>query len=249
MFAPRLLSAAFLVAIFPGAGTAERIRTFAAQLSNKTFQTSLEQSVDGATVVNQDPVSDFTPEETELIAGSRSAILAAGISPEYFDDHFAVAAVHNLPSDRRVVWQFKIGEFEARVQDAIGTFSENGEVKQTHSVPMLAEISRVISRRRAERILRACIGPHSATAVEFRARNEQGLMGLFLTASATSSTNKQRKGGKTEKYEQQSGNAQSDFIDEEAKRRSPVILGAVDLETGKCRRGEGWAGPSVKPQI
>ncbi len=191
---------------------------------------------------------ELTRAETELIEGSRNAILRTGISESYFDKHFEMYAVHESPADRRVVWIFRIGEYETTVQDAIGSYVQGTERKYSHSInsvlPSMTEIRRVISRKRAETVLRACLGKFSTTAVELGPVDNTGRAGLFLTASAlTILTSKNAPNRK--KSDARSVAADSDLVKEEARRRTPVILGAVNLQTGKCKKGKGWAGPSV----
>jgi hypothetical protein len=194
-----------------------------------------------------------------LARSSREAILKAGISESYFDKHFKLVSVFNKPADHRVVWKFAVNEYEAIISDAIGSYSEGSEVKFTHSVsntlPVMTEITRTIPRRRAEQAMRACIGRFTTSAVELGSLDQNGGPMLFLTAAATHKPMSAREESRERKQEQEKRSkerevregqpATHDVIEEEDEGGRPVVLGAVNLQTGKCTKGKGIAGPPV----
>src|SRR5947209_2141651 len=99
----------------------------------------------------------------KLARDSKAAIIAQGISEIYFDAHFKVLKVVDAPGDRRIVWRFEVNGHEALVNDTVGYYTDaRGRVFDTHSIagalPAAHDITRTISRRRAEQLMRACIG-------------------------------------------------------------------------------------------
>jgi hypothetical protein len=205
-----------------------------------------------ATFAEQNQTSKSEAEQ--LVSASRAAIIKSGVSPQYFDRHFKLHRVYSSPADRRVMWQYAVNEYELVITDSIGSGTVAGVPHFSHSVsttlPRLPEIRSTIKRSRAERIMRSCIGPFNSVAVEFRAVNNSGT-GLFLTAVAE----RRRKDDKErrerhereerEREEREQGKTPSgtDFIEEESELKVPLILGAVNLQTGKCTKGRAVAGP------
>lgn len=202
----------------------------------------------------------LTVGEEELVRDSRRAIVRSGISESYFSKHFTLYEVRNLSGDNRVIWRFSLNEYATNVVDAIGFYTEGSVRKQTHSVsstlPLMTEIQKTISRRRAEQLLRACIGRFQDAAVEFRPVGKSGTAKLFLTASAPPRVVERQEQERTAKKRQASsmpeqGPPARDETGEEEEteeKRPPTILGAIDLQTGKCTKGRGYAGPRRLPE-
>lgn len=212
---------------------------------------------------------DLTPEEEALVRGSREAILRSGLSAGYFDSHFKLMKVSNAPADRRVIWKFSVNEHETIVQDSVGVAYVGNERKQSHAVsstlPLMSEIHRTVSRRRAEQLLRACIGSFSDASVEFRPIDETGKVGLFLAAaakpkvheSAAEPPTKARAKASEPGSRASTVNAtvvaghntgqpvsQADSLKPKSGKRPPlIVLGAINLQTGKCTKGVGQVGP------
>lgn len=188
--------------------------------------------------------------EDALVKGSRDAILRAGISPEYFDQHFKLFKVFDSPSDRRVIWRFFVNEYETMVQDSVGISTVGVDRHVTHTVtsilPSMAEIHKTIPRRQAERTLKNCIGNHETPGVELRL-DETGKVGLFLTASAmppsTPGSSQPTTSPSTNPDIVAASEQQRDALRPRGKRRDPLVLGAVNLQTGKCIKGLGLVGP------
>ena len=198
----------------------------------------------------------LTDSERALVAGSREAIIDTGVSPAFFDEHFRVERVVDSPGDRRVVWRLSVGGHEATVNDSIGFYTEGGRRVDTHSVAATLsktnDIARAITRRRAERLMRRCIGPFRDPRVEYRAHGDEGRAALLLTAHRVLPPPPEGRAARAEREreEREAGErAQAetpphDVVRSKRRGSSPVILlGAVDLVTGECTFGYGQAGP------
>ena len=179
----------------------------------------------------------------ELIRSSRAAIIAAGFSAPYFDRHFTPHRVSNSPGDRRVVWRFRGHGYETYVSDSVGSYTDAGGRRlNTHSAAATLagarDLRRAITRRRAERLMRSCIGEFEEGAVVFQQFGPGPRAALVFTANTrpaaveppsstfpeepTGAADRTRRGG---------------------KKGPPMYLGAVDLETGRCVKGPAQAGP------
>lgn len=191
-------------------------------------------------------------EETRLAEGSRASIIAAGVTPKFFDRHFRLEQVSNLPSDRRVVWRIKVGEHEALVSDPVGSYTdERGRRHDAHSVAALVtparDIGRTITRRRAERLMRACIGEYRNGATVYQLFGSPPRASLVFTAvsapepqqpaattNATGATNPTSAVTRAP--------SQSDPIRQGGRKRPPPRVGMLNLETGRCIVGVGQSG-------
>ncbi len=201
--------------------------------------------------------------EAKLVAGSKAAILAAGLSATYFEKHFRLVKVYDAPGDRRVVWQFTVNEYQSTLNDSVGFYmDERGRRVDTHSVknilPAAHEIERTIPRARAERIMRACIGSFTRGGVVYAAQGNPAHDTLVFTASQRSPTinaarERREKAERKEREERERRPHRAsakktkveprDEIESEiGEGGSPVILGTVDLETGVCTKGYGING-------
>lgn len=190
------------------------------------------------------PAAADAPELDEdarrLVSGSREAFLAAGFSASYFDRHFSPFKVVNLPADRRVVWRFRAGGHEAYVDDSVGFYTDAGGRRvDTHSVASTLAAARdprrTITRRQAERLMRACIGEFEGGAVVFQQFG--GRTALVFTAASASPTAPPAPAaawGETA--------AGGDPLRRGGRKGPPVYVGAVDLETGRCIKGRARAG-------
>jgi hypothetical protein len=207
---------------------------------------------------------ELSAAERSLIEGSRAAMLKTGITESYFDKHFSVARVFDKPGDRRVVWKFSVNGYDATVSDTVGFYTEGGRRFDTHSVadslPSTSDITRTITRREAETLMRRCIGRFSNPQVEYRAHGAEGSAALLFTAQSVikpktsmgreARERKERK--EREEREQRErarkqtgGGHQVDEIEDEGGEgdRPVILLGAVDLVTGKCMVGRAQSTP------
>jgi hypothetical protein len=205
------------------------------------------------------PDSKLSESQKSLMEGSKKAILKTGMSEPYFNRHFRVVEVLDKPGDRRVVWRFSINEYEATVNDSIGYYTEGGKRISIHSVGNVlsstTDIKRTIPRSRALRIMRGCVGNFAGTAAEYRA-GASGRAWLFLTAASVPKPRRlsprevrERERKRSERESRQGAvkadrEGDTDVVDEEEENdRPPILIGSVNLETGKCTKGIARAGP------
>ena len=191
--------------------------------------------------------------QERLARDSRAAIVAQGISAPYFDAHFKLFKVSDAQGDRRVVWRFEVNGHAAFVNDTVGYYTDaRGRLIDTHSVasalPAAHDITRTISRTRAERIMRACIGRFEGGAVVYRAAGLPERASLIFTASSAPRRTRHESSAEREREEREARAKkgqpprQTDVIEEgDDEGGEPVYLGAVDLETGRCTKGLGVA--------
>ena len=178
--------------------------------------------------------------ERALVGGSRAEFVRSGMSSRYFDRHFTLVKVVNQPGDRRVVWKFSVNGHSTTVTDVLGYYTKDGRRVDTHSVTAAlratSDINRTISRRKANQIMQQCIGNFRNAVVEFRAADAGGAR-LFLTAEALPQNTGQNKDQPTpENPPVESSDA--DPIKKKGPRRPAIVVGSVDLQTGKCTKGK-----------
>jgi hypothetical protein len=209
--------------------------------------------------LNQEPDSgtrpSLTPAEEQLRRESRKAIIDTGFSEQYFDQHFQLVRVFNQPGDRRVVWKFSINQYEALLNDAIGYYSSAlGERVNTHSITTTLQsshdIEKTITRKRADQILRHCIGRYSGDAVMLGVQSSTGRSGLYMIASSRSrrEPENQETGEKRRSSKNESTNTsraqQTDVVPREGgDGDKPLVYAVLDLETGKCVKAEALVAP------
>lgn len=197
----------------------------------------------------------LTPAEEALVQGSKEAILATGISDTYFQTHFKLLKVVNQPADRRVTWQFSIKEHSTVINDAIGYYTEGTKRIDTHSIAkalgQTTEINRTLSRSRALSILKSCIGSFDNPSVLYGPVNGQAQLVMVAYKRArveSKSEREEEREREREKREKQKATAAgTDLIeseeDEGKGKTPPLIMGAVNLQTGKCTKGAGLITP------
>lgn len=196
--------------------------------------------------------------EQILVSESRKAIIETGMSESYFDSHFKVRRVENKTSDRRVVWQLTINGYEAYITDSIGYYVEGANRIDVHSVRQslvrTTEIVKTISRRRALTLMKACIGSFSDPSVQFAP--VEGTAQLLLVAHKTETLSrgeraeKERREAREREREREKDkgsrqNTVGDVIENEGDEGEgkPVIIGYINLQTGKCAKGQGVMTP------
>ena len=177
-----------------------------------------------------------------------------GITPTYFSKHFRVQQVVNKTGDRRVVWKFSINEYDTIIVDSIGYYTEGGKRVNVHGVESLllatSDITRTISKARALKIMKSCLGAFANPVVEYKADGSRKAV-LVLNAhsipkSDSPAPNPTPESKKTEASPDQ--NDRDRIREGRQKPRPPIELGSVNLETGKCVKGIGQAG-APKPPI
>lgn len=201
----------------------------------------------GTTPSAYDPSADNAPAlgaaEQELVRSSRAAIIAAGFSEPFVERHFTPVRVVNSAGDRRVVWRFSAFGHETFVNDSVGTYTDaQGRRHNTHSVASVLagarDIRPAISRRRAERIMRACIGQFEGGAVVFQQFGARPRPALVFTAATPPPP---EASVAQPQFPQESG-GDEDRLKRGGKKGPPLLLGTVNLETGRCVRGRAQTG-------
>lgn len=195
----------------------------------------------------------LTPAEELLVQGSKDAILATGISETYFQTHFKLLKVVDKPADRRVTWQFSINEHSVVINDSIGYYTKGTQRIDTHSVAkalgQTTEIQATLSRARALKILKFCIGKFENPTIQYGPVNGQAQLVLIgykrARVESKSEREKEREREREKREKQKAAAAGTDLIEseEEEGKSPPLILGAVNLQTGKCTKGAGLITP------
>ena len=195
----------------------------------------------------------LTPSEQALAHGSKQAILATGISETYFQTHFTLLKVVDKPADRRVMWQFSINGYNVVVNDSIGYYTEGTKRIDTHSVAkalgQTTEITRTLSRARALRILQSCIGSFENPTVEYGPVDGKAQLVMVAYKRAReeskSEREKEREREREKREKRKAAAAGTDTIEseEDEGKSPPLILGAVNLQTGKCTKGAALIAP------
>ena len=206
----------------------------------------------------------LTPEEEQLVSGSRAAIIETGFSKQFFNAHFKPTRVFNSPADKRVVWKFSINGYETNINDAIGFYTdERGRRIYTHTVQAMLgkthDIRRTISRAHASRLMKACIGVYEGEgAIVYQRFGHAGQAALIFTAvsvpppagAATANTNSgtAHSQNKLEQPASQQVETSSAEVPRPGGKKKPFLsIGSVDLETGRCTRGVAQVGSPQPP--
>jgi len=190
----------------------------------------------------------LTASELILVDGSKGVILLTGISEPYFNKHFKLLKVIDKPSDRRVVWQFSVNGYQTVLNDAIGSYTNLfGRSVDTHSIALgeTTEIQRTISRARALRLMRSCIGEFENPAVEYGPVNGRAELLLVANARNRVESKSAREREREERAKRKATAAGTDVIESEEDEGEikPLLLGAINLQTGKCTKGAGTIAP------
>lgn len=193
------------------------------------------------------PAVRLNDAERKLVGQSRNAVVRTGMSPGYFDRHFKLVKVVNQSADRRVVWQYSLNEYNTTVTDVLGYYTKDGKRFDTHSVEAMlratSDIKTTISRRKANQMMQQCIGSFRNVSIEYRAADGGGAR-LFLTAEAVprrarrSKEEREREEREEREREARAKATGSDPIENEGEKGPPIIVGSIDLQTGKCTKGE-----------
>ncbi|HET6976887.1 MAG TPA: hypothetical protein VFI24_11220 [Pyrinomonadaceae bacterium] len=199
------------------------------------------------------PQRKLTDSEQSLVDGSRKVIIETGISESYFNTHFKLLNVSDKPSDRRVVWQLSVNQYQAVLSDSIGYYTDGGKRVDTHSIAkslgQTSEIQTTISRVRAMRLMKSCIGNFENPAVEYGPVD--GRAELLLTAHARkrvetkSEREREREREREERAKRKATAAGTDVVEseEDEGESKPLLFGAINLQTGKCTKGAGVIAP------
>lgn len=193
---------------------------------------------------------DLTPSEQSLVSGSKRAIIETGITESYFVEHFKLLQVIDKPADRRVRWRFSINGYEPFIDDVIGYYTEGNRRIDTHAIAKTlgrtSNIQRTIARSRALKIMRSCIGNFSNAFVDYRPYSFYDQAELMLVAQSRQVRKEDKHEREKKEVEAPSNTAPGgrDIIEEEEDGGGPrIIIGAVNLQTGKCIKGAAIATP------
>lgn len=214
------------------------------------FVTAGAQSNSPSSQADQDLT--LSEEEKLLVEGSRQAILRTGFTPTYFREHFRVQQVVNKTGDRRVVWKFFVNEYDTIIVDSIGYYTEDGKRINVHGVESLllstSDIKRTISKMRALKIMKSCLGTFANPVVEYKADGSRKAVLVLNAHSIPKSDSPSTTVTPDKKTEASSDQNDHDLIREgRQKPRPPIQLGSVNLQTGKCVKGIGQAGAPKPP--
>ena len=203
---------------------------------------AFEHFLDQVTKVSTPKLTDA---ERALVAGSRQAIVATGVSEKYFDRHFTLMKVVNQSGDRRVVWKFSVNSYATTVTDVLGFYTKDGKRIDTHSVTSAlrrtTEIEKTISRSAASRAMRKCIGTFAHQAIELIGYGNAARLVMTaesVTRTARRSEKEEREREERERASQRKDKQGNEVIENEGDIRPPIITGTVDLQSGKCTKGQ-----------
>jgi hypothetical protein len=184
----------------------------------------------------------------ELEQSSRKAFIETGFSETYFDKHFRVVNTFDRPGDTRVVWRFSLNGYETTVSDPVGYYTDHQRRIYVHSIKNTLgptrDINRTISRRRARALMRSCLGGYAGEAVALMRMVPGETVSLYLTAHSVN-----RPGGRRERDTNAGkimnrGNPEVDPPERERPtKHRPILLGYVNLESGRCSKGQANAAP------
>jgi hypothetical protein len=184
--------------------------------------------------------------EEDLARESKQEILGAGISGAYFARHFQLIKVINKPGDRRVVWRFRVNEFEATIDDSIGYYTAAGRQINVHSVAKLLkpahDITRTISHARARSLMRACIGEFEAERVFYQGSPSGAMLVMMAQAREKKVVPRRDATAPADSSTKVGANRTAIQVGPNDTMRPPV-LGTINLETGKCTKGSLLAMP------
>ena len=108
-----------------------------------------------------------------------------------------------------------------------------------------SDIQKTLPKSIALRKLKACIGDFEYLSVRYAA--VEGRAELILSAEAKTSEAKKRVRKRESEKKERAGTTdavgQDEIEAESIERRSPVIIGNINLRTGRCAKGAGLVVP------
>jgi hypothetical protein len=113
--------------------------------------------------------ANMVDESNPLVQISKQALLGLGISQQYFNNHFKFLCAVDALGDRRVRWEYIIGEYATTLEDSLGFITQAGSTHYTSSFPnslhALSEVQTIISKNAAAKAMQACIGDFTNASV------------------------------------------------------------------------------------
>ena len=205
----------------------------------------------GANAINAERHRAPEQAKSELVRGSRNAIIAGGFSENYFDSHFKLVDVHDRPGDLRVTWRFSLNGYETLVTDAVGYYTDaRGRKILVHSVANTLQstndIVKTIRKSRAEELMKECIGKFMNESVVFMKVNAGDKTSLFLMAYAVPRSKNEKREREVEgrsNANRTNSRGLDEVPQEGGEHESPIVIGYINAETGKCSKGEATVTP------
>lgn len=195
---------------------------------------------------------ELTSDQRRLTEGSRDAIIKSGISETYFAKHFKLIKVVDQPADQRVVWEFSVDEYRATITDSIGYYTQGGNRIPIHGVAnslgQTFEIRKTLPKPAALKKLRACIGDFAHPSVQYAAINGRAELILSAEAKTHEPSDAKEVARARDRDERKSrpktdSVAQDEIESESTEKKPPVIIGNINLRTGRCTKGAGLVVP------
>jgi hypothetical protein len=182
----------------------------------------------------------LTPEEERLVRGSKAAIIGTGFSERYFDEHFKPVRVYNSAGDRRVVWRFRLNDYETLVHDSVGFYTDaRGRRVDSHmvsaSLGRTRDIRRTIPFKRAQSAMKECIGEYGPGSVLLQRFDTDGRVSLVFSAVSLPPADEPPP-------TPQGGGPRPDGARPGGKKKPFLSIGSIDLETGRCIKGVAQVG-------
>jgi hypothetical protein len=156
----------------------------------------------------------------------------------------------NKPGDRRIVWKFRVNEYETFVADVLGFYTKDGKRVDIHSVATTlhttTEITKTISRKSAVEKMQRCIGKFANPSVEYR-KSGDGPAELVFSAESIPKISRKETEARREREERearerakksQAGKGVDEIENEGDDDRPPIFTGSINLQTGKCVKGQ-----------
>lgn len=151
-----------------------------------------EAKAAAAVEIVTEPQTASMPQERihRMVHESKMEIIASGMSAEYVDAHFSVAEMVDEDKEKKVIWNYTLGEYKIIVVDQISwTQDASGNIQYTHAIRQewgnTRNIEKVISSAEAEQAMRACIGEFTEVSYRFTAFDLPGSASPWMIAKST----------------------------------------------------------------
>jgi hypothetical protein len=101
-------------------------------------------------------LSQFSEANRKSIEESKNAIVLAGISNPYFEQHFCPVIVEVVSPSTRVLWKYSVNDYQLIFEDSF----VNGVHNILQNVKPLHDIVSTISKETAKKLVESCTGPN-----------------------------------------------------------------------------------------
>jgi hypothetical protein len=191
-------------------------------------------------------------DRSKLVESSKKAIIDTGFSERYFDEHFTLVEAFDKTGDTRIVWRFSLNGYQTLINDAMGYYSrDRGKRIYVHSVTTTLgstrDITKTISRQKAEALMRSCLGNSVNETVVLTRLSSSDKLSLYLMAysakgSKKSETERRREAARNKIPRPKNSTADEPPNEGDGDDR-PIPIGYINLETGKCSIGSASTTP------